>query len=144
MARFAELQKEAEHSYSTYLDYSGVLHDPRAKLSLLKWIDACGTAIKCLTNPTPDDYTLLSKELELCVVQPIKCIHDAVWDRYEQLTGQTPIQAGWYPIYEHKDLANCFAVKNTLITQTNLIFRKLTGLTGLEYREIQPRDRSNN
>lgn len=134
--KLADIQKEAEHSYSVYLDYSGVLHDINAKLPLLKWIDACSTAVNCIGSADPDKILLLAEELEICAIKPLEAIRDAAAERYKQVLGAGPALSA-------SNNKNLRQRKAAIIRQINNLFKTLATATGNVYKEIEydPSDR---
>lgn len=136
MVYIQKIQREAEHSYKIYLECSGVLEFPKAKLTLLKWPDVAASAIDCLVQPKHNSYEQLWKDLEFVTLEPVKLILEAVLDQIEQLEGikQQRSQPSKSDIIFNK----CW-----YIDQINNGFRKLSKITNIEHPEIKYYDHSN-
>jgi len=136
-----KLVEEAFGSYKIYLELSGVLTDPGAKLALLKWPDIAQIAIEHIQDPSDDKLDLLYADLCIAIVAPLEKIYDSVVERLEQLTGQKP--AGVEEISHlimKQSIVNPIDLKFRILSELNKMFVTLQTLTGIEYPSLKERD----
>lgn len=130
-----QLLEEAFHSYQVYLQYSGVLDIHQAKLSLLLWPDIAHSAIKMIDNPnSKSELALLQKNLKICVVEPIRIIHDSVQERIKQITGKSPAKSEEISLKAKEvKYEDPLKAKNMLVESINQMFVTLNTITNVEY-----------
>jgi hypothetical protein len=133
-----KLVEEAFDSYKIYLEVSGVLVVPEAKLALLKWPDIAQIAIECIGSMSGDKLDLLYADLCIAVVIPLEKIFEATTERLVQLTGQTP--AGVKDIQHmlaNRSIVEPIGLKRHIVRELNKMFVTLQTLTGVEYPSLK-------
>jgi len=135
-----DLVKEAFHSYQMYLQLSGVLSTPGAKLALLKWPDIAQTAVFCISSPTIDKLAILEQDLCIAIIAPIENMYDSMVERLEQLTGKKPAGVEDFgKLIVNKAFKDPCGLKGEMISELNKMFVTLQTITGIEYPEIKGR-----
>ena len=104
--------------------------EPEAKLHLLKWVDACSTAIDCIGQADPDKILLLAEELEICVIKPLEGIFEALRTTYNSQANKS------FPKISFNK-KNVIDRKKDIIHQINRLIVKINEETGSSYRKIE-------
>ena len=135
-----DLVQEAFHSYQMYLQISGVIDTPGAKLALLKWPDIAQTAISCINDPTEDKLAVLRQDLCIAIIAPMENMYDSMVERLEQLTSKKPAGVEDFgKLIVNKAFKDPCGLKKEMISELNKMFVALQIITGIVYPEFKGR-----